>query len=77
MRVYANLDITTRRAEGRIDGRRYVLPLKTINNGSRGAAPCLYRYVGERDDGKDAERMLILMDIEGLMSSADMGLMND
>ncbi len=29
------------------------------------------------DDGKDAERMLILMDIEGLMSSADMGLIND
>jgi purine-binding chemotaxis protein CheW len=28
----------------------------------------------EGKDGKDAERMLILMDIEGLMSSADMGL---
>ena len=26
---------------------------------------------------KDSERMLILMDIEGLMSSADMGLLND
>jgi purine-binding chemotaxis protein CheW len=32
---------------------------------------------GAGDDGKDAERMLILMDIEGLMSSADMGLMSD
>jgi purine-binding chemotaxis protein CheW len=29
------------------------------------------------DVGKDAERMLILMDIESLMSSADLGLMND
>ena len=26
---------------------------------------------------KDSERMLILMDIEGLMSSAEMGLIND
>jgi purine-binding chemotaxis protein CheW len=32
---------------------------------------------GQGDDGKDGERMLILMDIEGLMSSADMGLIND
>ena len=31
---------------------------------------------GQGDDGKDAERMLILMDIEGLMSSADMGLIS-
>ncbi|MFM7506677.1 MAG: chemotaxis protein CheW [Rubrivivax sp.] len=29
------------------------------------------------DEVRDTERMLILMDIEGLMSSADMGLMND
>lgn len=32
---------------------------------------------GSKDeDGKAAERMLILMDIEGLMSAADMGLMD-
>jgi len=31
---------------------------------------------GQGDNGGDGERMLILMDIEGLMSSADMGLIN-
>jgi len=31
---------------------------------------------GKDEDGKAAERMLILMDIEGLMSAADMGLMD-
>ncbi len=35
------------------------------------------KTAGAGGDGKDAERMLILMDIEGLMSSADMGLIND
>jgi purine-binding chemotaxis protein CheW len=35
------------------------------------------KAAGPGDEGKDAERMLILMDIEGLMSSADMGLIND
>jgi purine-binding chemotaxis protein CheW len=29
------------------------------------------------EEGKGGERMLILMDIEGLMSSSDMGLIND
>ena len=31
---------------------------------------------GSGDNGREDERMLILMDIEGLMSSADMGLIN-
>ena len=31
---------------------------------------------GQGDNSGDGERMLILMDIEGLMSSADMGLIN-
>jgi purine-binding chemotaxis protein CheW len=35
------------------------------------------KAAGAGDGGKDAERMLILMDIESLMSSAEMGLMND
>jgi purine-binding chemotaxis protein CheW len=35
------------------------------------------KAAGAGDGGKDAERMLILMDIEGLMSGADMGLIND
>jgi purine-binding chemotaxis protein CheW len=35
------------------------------------------KTTGQGADGKDAERMLILMDIEGLMSGADMGLIND
>ena len=34
------------------------------------------KAAGAGDGGKDAERMLILMDIEGLMSSADMGLIS-
>jgi purine-binding chemotaxis protein CheW len=34
------------------------------------------KTTGQGADGKDAERMLILMDIEGLMSSADMGLIS-
>ncbi len=32
---------------------------------------------GEKQGDKGSERMLILMDIEGLMSSAEMGLIND
>ena len=55
MRVQSNLPITTLRAEGRIDGRRYTLLVEMLNNGSRGAMRCVYRYVGERDDGKDVE----------------------
>jgi len=35
------------------------------------------KSAGSGEDGKDDERMLILMDIEGLMSSADMGLISD
>ena len=31
---------------------------------------------GEKQGGKGSERMLVLMDIEGLMSSAEMGLIN-
>jgi purine-binding chemotaxis protein CheW len=35
------------------------------------------KTAGSGEDGKDTERMLILMDIEGLMSSADMGLITN
>jgi purine-binding chemotaxis protein CheW len=34
------------------------------------------KSAGAGEDGKDSERMLILMDIEGLMSGSDLGLFN-
>ena len=39
-------------------------------------AGCAYALEGQSIDAAYVRRMLILMDIEGLMSSADMGLMD-
>jgi purine-binding chemotaxis protein CheW len=49
----------------------YITGIGTVKN-SQGQS----QGQGQGDNGGDGERMLILMDIEGLMSSADMGLIN-
>lgn len=57
--------------------REQIKPAPSLNSGVDGSYITGIGTVKTGHGETESERMLILMDIEGLMSSADMGLIND
>ena len=58
-------------------GREHIKPAPSRNTGVDNSFVTGIGTIKSKLAGTESERMLILMDIEGLMSSAEMGLIND